>query len=110
MPSRAYELMVIVDQDVEDDAENAVIDRTVELIESDGGKVAEVDRWGRRRFAYEINHKTEGRYTVLQVVTDAADLDQVDRFLRLADEVVRHKMIRLPDSEAVRRGLFEAAG
>jgi small subunit ribosomal protein S6 len=69
-----------------------------------------VDNWGRRRFAYPINHKNEGVYTVLEIVTPAVNLDEVDRYLRLADEVVRHKLIRLPDSEAARRGLLSEAG
>ena len=109
MPDRAYELMVIVDQDEDDSANEAVITKVKEMIEAEGGLVPKVDKWGRRRFAYEINHKHEGVYTVLEVSTEATNLDSVDRFLRLADEVVRHKLIRLPDSEAVRRGLLTAA-
>lgn len=106
MPSRAYELMIIVDGDVEDSANTAVIDRVTELVEAGGGLVSSVDKWGRRRFAYEINHKHEGVYSVLEITTDATDLHDVDRFLRLADDVVRHKLIRLPDTEAMRRGLL----
>jgi small subunit ribosomal protein S6 len=87
-----------------------VIDRITQMVEAGGGSVATVDRWGRRRFAYEINHKSEGVYTVLEIVTSAPNLDEVDRFLRLADDVVRHKLIRLPDDEATRRGLLQAAG
>jgi small subunit ribosomal protein S6 len=102
--------MVIVDQDADDAANDAVIRRIAELVESGGGTVVAEDRWGRRRFAYEINHKSEGVYTVLEIVTPALNLDEVDRFLRLADDVVRHKLIRLPDHEAIRRGLLQAAG
>jgi small subunit ribosomal protein S6 len=101
--------MVIVDSDVDDAANNAVIDKVKELVESEGGLVPTVDRWGRRRFAYEINHKHEGVYTVFEISTEAPNLDEVDRFLRLADDVVRHKLIRLPEAEAVRRGLLTAA-
>ncbi len=76
-------------------------------IATGGGTVVNTDRWGRRRFAYEINHKTEGYYVVLEIVTaEGADLDDLERSLRLADEVVRHKLIRLPDREAARRGLL----
>lgn len=107
---RAYELMVIVDGDVDDPGVKAVNARVGELVEADGGNIAKTDFWGRRRYAYPINHKTEGVYSVLEIVTEAANLDEVDRFLRLADEVVRHKLIRLPDSEATRRGLIGAAG
>jgi small subunit ribosomal protein S6 len=102
--------MVIIDQDVDDAAGKAVIERAKKMIEDAGGSVPTVDHWGRRRFAYTINHKQEGVYTVLEIVTEAPNLDEVDRFLRLADEVVRHKIFRLPDSEAVRRGLLSGAG
>lgn len=110
MPSRAYELMIIVDGDADDAANTAVLDRVTELVEAGEGMIPTVDRWGRRRFAYEIDHKNEGVYTVMEISTDATNLDDVDRFLRLADDVVRHKLIRLPDAEAVRRGLLAAAG
>jgi small subunit ribosomal protein S6 len=107
--TRVYELMIIVDMDVDDTTNKAISAKVVEMVEADGGTVPTVDNWGRRRFAYVINHKSEGVYTVLEIVTQAANLDEVDRYLRLADEVVRHKIIRLPDSEATRRGLLSPA-
>lgn len=110
MPTRAYELMIIVDQDADDAANKAVIERVKEMVEADGGTVPTVDNWGRRRFAYPINHKNEGVYTVVEIVTEAPNLDELDRFLRLADDVVRHKLFRLPDNEATRRGLLAGAG
>ena len=103
---RAYELMVIVDADVDDTGQKAVIDRIGELVDADGGKIATTDHWGKRRYAYPINKKLEGVYTVLEIVTPASNLDATDRFLRLADDVVRHKIIRLPEKEAARRGLL----
>jgi small subunit ribosomal protein S6 len=108
--TRVYELMIIVDQDVDDAAGKAVVERVRQMVEAGGGTVPTVDQWGRRRFAYPINHKQEGVYTVLEIVTEAPNLDDIDRFLRLADEVVRHKLFRLPDSEATRRGLLSRAG
>ena len=110
MVTRVYELMIIVDVDVDDIAGKAISERVKEMVEAGGGTVPTVDHWGRRRYAYEINHKFEGVYTVLEIVTEAPNLDDVDRFLRLADEVVRHKLIRLPDSEAAKRGLVGSAG
>ena len=110
MPTRAYELMIIVDQDADDAANKAVIERVKEMVEADGGTIPTVDNWGRRRFAYPINHKNEGVYTVFEIVTEAPNLDELDRFLRLADDVVRHKLFRLPDNEATRRGLLAGAG
>ena len=105
---RAYEMMVICDGDLEESAVAGVINQATATIESSGGTVVKTDKWGRRRFAYEINHKFEGIYVVLEIVTEARDLEDAERALRLADEVVRHKIIRLPDAEAHRRGLLGA--
>ena len=103
---RAYELMVIIDGDVEDAGVKAVNAKVEELVVADEGTIAKTDFWGRRRFAYPINHKNEGIYVVFEIVTPASNLDELDRFLRLADDVVRHKVIRLPEAEAERRGLL----
>jgi small subunit ribosomal protein S6 len=105
---RAYELMVIIDSGLDDDVTDAEVTRVAEMIAQRGGQVRREDRWGLRRFAYEINHKHEGYYVVFEFV-GGTDLDQLERALRLADQVVRHKLLRLPDSEAVRRGLLEPA-
>jgi small subunit ribosomal protein S6 len=101
--------MIIFQGDVEDDALNRILQQAGGMIEAGNGKVAKTDRWGKRRFAYEINHKWEGVYVVLEIVTEASNLDDVERMLRIADEVVRHKLIRLPDREAAKRGLLGAA-
>lgn len=106
---RAYELMIIFDADVEDAGVQDALKRLGQQVADGGGSVAKTDLWGRRRFAYEINHKFEGIYVVLEIVTEARNLDDVERALRLADEVVRHKLMRLPDHEAARRGLVETA-
>jgi small subunit ribosomal protein S6 len=103
---RAYELMVIIDSSLDD----LVIDEQVKSIEAQiaarGGTVASADRWGRRRFAYEIDHKHEGYYVVWELTSNGEGLDLLERSLRLADEIVRHKLVRLPDREAARRGLI----
>ena len=105
---RAYELMVIFDSDAQDAAVEDRLKQVTTLVETDGGTVAKVDKWGRRRFAYEINKKNEGIYVVVEITTPASNLDAVDRVLRLADETVRHKIMRLPEGEARRRGLLGA--
>jgi small subunit ribosomal protein S6 len=105
---RAYELMVIVDAELDDDVIDAQVKRVAELIEQRGGEIKAEDRWGRRRFAYEINHKLEGYYVVYTFV-GGSELQQLERALRLADEIVRHKLFRLPDREAARRGLAAPA-
>jgi small subunit ribosomal protein S6 len=102
--------MVILEAGLEEDAIRASIDRATELITTRGGTAGRVDRWGKRRFAYELNHRWEGYYVLLEVTAEPATLAELDRMLSLADEVVRHKAIRLPEKVAgrARRTVSEA--
>ena len=97
--------MIIIDGEVDESGVQAQITKVTEFVEAEGGRIATTDNWGKKRFAYEINHKWEGTYVVLEILTEA-NLDTSDRALRLADDVVRHKIMRLPEHEAERRGLF----
>jgi small subunit ribosomal protein S6 len=108
---RPYEVMIILDATLEDDATKASIDRATELVTTRGGTVGKVDRWGKRRFAYELHHRWEGYYALLDVTTEPDVLAELDRMLSLADEVIRHKAIRLPEKVAgrARRTVSEAA-
>jgi small subunit ribosomal protein S6 len=107
---RAYELMVIFDGGLDDAAAQAWVKSIADQIAAKGGSVhGKPDWWGKRRFAYEIDHKTEGYYVVYNLLAEGGALDDLERSLRLADDVVRHKLMRLPDSEATRRGLLGAA-
>ncbi len=106
MNTRAYELMIIIDGDQEDTMVDEVVSAVDTWIQEQSGQVAKTDKWGKRRFAYEINHKNEGHYVVLEMTTGQVDMEPLERTLRLTDEVVRHKLIRLPDHEAQKRGLI----
>lgn len=103
---RAYELMVIVDVAAEDAGIDAAIKRIGDHVQDGRGEIKTTERWGRRRFAYEIEHRTEGYYVVFEILAEGGALDDLERQLRLADDIVRHKLIRLPDREAARRGLL----
>ncbi len=105
---RAYELMVIISGDLDEDAAKAQVTE-IEGRLNDAGMVASTDFWGRRQFAYEIDHRTEGSYVVYEILAEPGALDAAERSLRLADAIVRHKLIRLPDHEAARRGLVGSA-
>ncbi len=102
---RAYELMIIHDGSLDDAAVQDQIKTARTQIEGAGATISKVDYWGRRRFAYPIDHKSEGYYSVYEVMAPGGALDSVERTFRLADAVVRHKLVRLPDHEAARRGL-----
>ena len=106
---RAYELMIIIDSDVSPADADAVVSNVADLVVGEGGTIKSTDNWGRRKFAYKINHKTEGTYVVWEIVTETAGLFDAERRLRLADDIVRHKLVRLPDTEAERRGLLAEA-
>ena len=99
---RPYEVMVILDPGLEDQAVEAAVRRSSDLITSRDGRVNRTDRWGRRRLAYEIDHKVEGVYVLYDVTAEPAVMDHLDRSLRLADDVIRHKIVRLPDHVAGR--------
>ncbi len=107
---RAYELMVIIDGDVEDTAAQAWVKSITDSITKAGGTIhGKPDWWGRRQYAYPINKKEYGYYVVYQLHAPGAALDDLKRSFRIADDIVRHKLIRLPDHEAARRGLSEPA-
>jgi small subunit ribosomal protein S6 len=103
---RAYELMVIVDTDVEDAKAQSWVKFVTDEIAKAGGSVhGKANWWGKRPFAYPINKKQTGYYMVVECLAEGGALDELERQLRLADDIVRHKLLRLPDAEAARRGM-----
>ena len=91
---RSYELMIITRGSLEEAAVTATIERFTTLIADQGGTVERVDHWGKRQFAYEIEHMNEGYYTVVDLQVSSEGLLELERQLRLADEIVRHKVVR----------------
>ncbi len=105
-PMRPYELMIICTGDLDDAGFSKQADWLEGQLNDAGADVTKIDRWGRRRFAYEIDHKLEGYYAVYELLAEGGALDSVERNIRLSDEFIRHKLIRLPDHEAKKRGMF----
>jgi small subunit ribosomal protein S6 len=99
---RPYEVMIILDAGLEEDSIRATVDRATQVLQAGGGTVGRVDRWGKRRFAYELHHKLEGYYVLVEASAEPAAIAELDRMLSLADDVIRHKAIRLPDKVAGR--------
>lgn len=97
---RPYEVVIIHDPSLEEDAIRAAVDRSTELIRARGGNPGRIDRWGKRRLAYEIRHHREGYYVLLEANAEPAAMAELDRSLSLADDVLRHKVIRVPDRVA----------
>jgi small subunit ribosomal protein S6 len=96
---RPYEVMAIFEATTEPTVIQGVIDHALEVIRSTGGNPGAIDRWGRRPFAYEVNHKREGYYVVIEFSAGTQTVADLDRMLGLADEIVRHKIVRLPETK-----------
>jgi small subunit ribosomal protein S6 len=102
--------MVIISGKLEESNAHGWLKSISASITSVGGSVhGNPDWWGKRRFAYPINKKEDGYYVVYNVEAPGGALNEVERTLRIADEVVRHKLMRLPDHEAARRGMMSAS-
>jgi small subunit ribosomal protein S6 len=93
---RPYEVMIILDADLDEETIRAAVERWLALIEASGAERGHVDWWGKRRLAYEINRKVDGYYVVFQAKSDPAPMVELHRVLSLADEVIRHKVLRIP--------------
>src|SRR5688572_20897090 len=91
---RQYEVMFIVDPRLDDAAIQQALDRYLAVLSERGGEVGKVDHWGRRKLSYEINHLNEGYYVLVSVEAEPAAMTELERVLGLADELVRHKIVR----------------
>ncbi|HEY0869053.1 MAG TPA: 30S ribosomal protein S6 [Acidothermaceae bacterium] len=91
---RRYELMVLLDPDVEEKTVAPSLDQFLGVVRQDGGTVEKVDVWGRRRLAFEISKKTEAIYAVIDIVAEPASVKELDRQLNLNETVLRTKLMR----------------
>ncbi|MCT1690041.1 MULTISPECIES: 30S ribosomal protein S6 [Brevibacterium] len=95
---RHYELMLILDPELEDRSVDTTVEKLLKVVPADGGTVDNVDVWGRRRFAYEINKKAEGTYVVVDFHAKPDTTKELDRQLGLNETVLRSKILR-PDAK-----------
>ena len=93
---RRYEMMVILDPSLDERTVQPSLDQFLKVVTTAGGTVDKVDVWGRRRLAYEIDKKSEGIYTVLELVAEPDTVKELDRQLNLNEAVLRTKILR-PD-------------
>ena len=98
---RRYEIMVILDPDLEEKTIAPSLEAFLNVVRADGGTVHSIDVWGRRRLAYEINHKAEGIYALLHVDATVASVKELDRQLSLNEAVMRTKVMRAEEPGAV---------
>jgi len=95
-----YELMVILNPEVEDRTVQPTLDKFLGVVTTNGGKIDNVDIWGRRRLAYEIQKKSEGVYAVVNFTAEPATTVELERQLRLSESVMRTKVLRADEAVA----------
>lgn len=89
-----YELAVVVNAKIEDDARTATIEKVKELIARFGGNVTDVDEWGKKRLAYEIQKMKEGFYYFIHFESDSACPAEVEKRVRIMENVIRYLCVR----------------
>ncbi|WP_207455321.1 30S ribosomal protein S6 [Desertivibrio insolitus] len=95
-----YELMVILDPEIDERTVAPSLDRFLNVIRNDGGTIDNIDIWGRRRLAYEIKKKSEGIYAVVNFTANTAATQELDRQLGLSEAVLRTKVLRAEEAIA----------
>ena len=96
---KAYELLFFVDPTATDEDRAGAMKRVDVAISENGGTVDNVDEWGRRKLAYEIDHLAEGDYTLIDFHAEPTQIEELDRVLRINDAVKRHMIVRRPDKD-----------
>lgn len=93
---RKYEVMVILDPELEDRTVQPSLETFLNVVRSDGGTVDKLEVWGRRRLAYEIAKKSDGIYVLIDLTCEIATVKELDRQLSLNEAVLRTKVMRPP--------------
>jgi small subunit ribosomal protein S6 len=93
---RTYEVVVIIDPEVDDRQVNGLLEKPLAGLTKAGGTVVQIDVWGRRKLAYDIQKKSEGIYAVITVTAEPAVVKELDRQFTLNERIMRTKVIR-PD-------------
>jgi small subunit ribosomal protein S6 len=96
-----YELMVILNPEIDERTVAPSLDKFLKVITNDGGSIDKVDIWGKRRLAYEIQKKTEGIYAVVNFTAESATTNELDRQLNLSEQIMRTKVLRAEEAIAM---------
>ena len=101
MSTRRYELVYVVSPDASDEQVTALHDQVQAIVTRYNGNIEKTEPWGRRKLAYEIGHHKEGNY-VLEVINGSGELmKELDRRLKVIDEVIRHIVVRVDEEQRI---------
>ena len=101
---RDYELVMVISPEVTDEAVPTTVERVQQFIVEQGGEVKEVDPWGRRRLAYPIDRHKEASYVVAHFSLDPQGLSALESNLELADDIIRHIVVKMEELEGLKGG------
>lgn len=90
-----YQLLYIIDNSLEEEAKNEIVDKFSALIESLGGTIDTIDKWGTKKFAYEIAGKSEGYYVLVKFAANTEVPAEIDRQMKINDSIVRQMITRI---------------
>ena len=108
---RRYETFVIIDPDISEEQRSPIIERATDLISQENGLTVKVDEWGKRKLAYEIKKKPRGYYVLLDFCGNASIVDEMERFFRIDDRVMKYMTVLLDrdvDMEQIKEDLDRA--
>lgn len=91
---RKYETVFVIRPDLEDEKYTEVIEKFKSIIENTGGEITNIDKWGKKRLAYEINHVKEGYYVVVKFNAKPETAEELDRVYKISDDIIRHIIVR----------------
>ncbi len=91
---RSYELVMVIRPNLEEEAYEAITAKFTDLIQNNGGELVKVDKWGKRRLAYDIKKFKEGYYVVVEFNAQSEVARELDRVLKITDDIIRHIVVR----------------
>ncbi len=94
---KAYEILYIIRPDLDEEATTALVDRLSGLVASNGGDNLTVEKWGKRRLAYEIQDYKEGQYILMNFEGEGRTSQEIERVMKISDDVIRFLTVRKED-------------
>ncbi|MGC7871692.1 30S ribosomal protein S6 [Desulfosporosinus sp. FKB] len=94
---KAYEILYIIRPDMDEEATNALVDRISGLASNNGGQNVTVDKWGKRRLAYEIKDYKEGQYVLMNFEAEGKTSQEIERNMKISDDVIRFLTVKKDD-------------
>ena len=97
MTQRTYELLFIADPNLSEPDVDTLTAQVQTYVEKEGGKVDKLEKWGKKRLAYEVRRQSEGYYILMSVLGGAALVKEVERRIKVTDGIIRHITVRVDE-------------